>query len=481
MNPLEHHLQTQSRRQFLQGSGIGLGAIALSSLLAEAVPARQNPAAASNPLAARAPHFAPKAKHVIYLHMIGAPSQLDLFDYKPKLVARDGQACPRDLLKGKRFAFIGGEMKLAGSQYRFEQYGQSGQQISELLPHLATVADDITLLKGLHTDEINHAPAQMFLHTGFGRGGRPSMGSWVVYGLGSENKDLPAFVVMLSGPAGGAGTTLWSTGFLPSVYQGIQFRSSGDPVLFLSNPKGHSAADRRRVLNVISELDEARLADVGDPEIATRINQYEMAFRMQMSVPELMDLSGETQATLDLYGAEPGKASFAHNCLLARRLVERGVRMIQLYDSDWDHHSNLPKRLAAKCKDVDRALAGLITDLKQRGLLDETLVIWGGEFGRTPLRQGISGSGAKTSPGRDHHKDAYTMWLAGGGTKPGVTYGATDELGFNVIENPVHVHDLNATVLHLLGLDHERLTFTYQGREFRLTDVHGNVMHDILT
>ncbi len=356
MNPLEQYFQTQSRRQFLQGSGIGLGAIALSSLLSESAigssPAR---AATPDPLAARPTHFAPRAKHVIYLHMIGAPSQLDLFDHKPKLVEHDGQVCPAELLKGKRFAFIGGEMTLAGSQYRFQKHGQSGQQISELLPHLATVADDITLLKGLHTDEINHAPAQMFLHTGFGRGGRPSFGSWVVYGLGSENQDLPAFVVMLSGPAGGAGTSLWSTGFLPSVYQGIQFRSSGDPVLFLSNPKGHSAADRRRVLDTISELNQSQLADVGDPEIATRINQYEMAFRMQTSVPELMDLSGETQATLDLYGAKPGKASFANNCLLARRLVERGVRMIQLYDSDWDHHNNLPKRLAAKCKDVDQA------------------------------------------------------------------------------------------------------------------------------
>jgi len=403
-----------------------------------------------------------------------------LFDHKPKLVERDGQVCPQELLKGKRFAFIGGEMTLAGSRYRFQQHGQSGQQISELLPHLANVADEITLIKGMHTDEINHAPAQMFLHTGFGRGGRPSFGSWAIYGLGSENQDLPAFVVMLSGPAGGAGTSLWSTGFLPSVYQGIQFRSTGDPVLFLSNPKGHSAADRRRVLDTISELNQSQLADVGDPEIATRINQYEMAFRMQASVPDLMDLSHETQATLDLYGVKPGKASFANNCLLARRLVERGVRMIQLYDSDWDHHNSLPKRLAAKCKDVDQAAAGLITDLKQRGLLDDTLVIWGGEFGRTPLRQGISGAGTKTSPGRDHHKDAYTMWLAGGGAKPGITYGKTDELGFNVVENPVHVHDLNATVLHLLGLDHERLTFTYQGREFRLTDVHGRVVTDIL-
>ncbi len=494
MNPLHEYVQKQSRRQFLRGSGIGLGAVALGSLLREsAVAGVSDPGHKSdagykkdpghkpaNPLAARLPHFAPTARNVIYLHMIGAPSQLDLFDNKPKLVEHDGQACPPELLEGKRFAFLGGEMTLAGSQYRFDRHGQSGQEISELLPHLATVADDITILKGLHTDEINHAPAQMFLHTGFGRGGRPSFGSWVVYGLGSESRDLPAYVVMLSGPAGGAGTSLWSTGFLPSVYQGVQFRSSGDPVLFLSNPKGHSAADRRRVLDTIAELNESHLADVGDPEIATRISQYEMAFRMQASVPDLMDLFAESQATLDLYGAQPGKASFANNCLLARRLVERGVRMIQLYDSDWDHHNNLPQRLAAKCKDVDRAMAALVTDLKQRGLLDETLVIWGGEFGRTPLRQAISSTGAKTNPGRDHHKDAYTMWLAGGGTRPGITYGKTDELGFNVSENPVHVHDLNATVLHLLGLDHERLTFTYQGREFRLTDVHGRVVNDIL-
>jgi hypothetical protein len=489
MNLHEEYFQAQSRRQFLRGSGIGLGAVALSSLLRESTIAGVLEAgnkvghprrSASNPLSARPPHFAPQAKNVIYLHMIGAPSQLDLFDFKPKLIEHDGQICPPELLRGKRFAFIGGEMTLAGSQYHFDRHGQSGQQVSELLPHLASVADDIAILKGLHTDEINHAPAQMFLHTGFGRGGRPSFGSWVVYGLGSASRDLPAFVVLLSGPAGGAGTSLWSTGFLPSIYQGVQFRSSGDPVLFLTNPKGHSTEDRRRVLDTIAALNEARLTDVGDPEIATRISQYEMAFRMQASVPELMDISSEPQATLDLYGAVPGRASFANNCLLARRLVECGVRMIQLYDSDWDHHNNLSQRLAAKCKDVDQAMAALITDLKQRGLLDETLVIWGAEFGRTPLRQAISGTGAKTSPGRDHHKDAYTMWLAGGGIKPGITYGRTDDLGFNIVENPIHVHDLNATVLHLLGLDHERLTFTYQGREFRLTDVHGRVVHDIL-
>jgi hypothetical protein len=480
MHPLEERLVAQSRRQFLRGSGIGVGAFALSALLADRSLASDSLASSANPLAARPPHFAPTAKHVIYLHMIGAPSQLDLFDRKPKLVDHDGEVCPAELLKGKRFAFIGGEMKLAGSKYRYAQHGQSGQEISELLPNLAKVADDITLLKGMHTDEINHAPAQMFLHTGFGRGGRPSFGSWVVYGLGSECENLPAYVVMLSGAAGGAGTSMWSTGFLPSVYQGVQFRSSGDPVLFLSNPKGHSNADRRRVLDTISELNQTRLLDVGDPEIATRINQYEMAFKMQASVPELMDLSSETRSTLDLYGVAPGKPSFAKNCLLARRLVERGVRVIQLFDSDWDHHENLPKRLSAKCKDVDRALGALVIYLKQRGLLDNTLVFWGGYFGRTPLRQTITGAGETTSPGRDHHKDAYTMWLAGGGTKPGITYGKTDDFGFNVVENGIHVHDLNATVLHLLGLDHERLTFTYQGREFRLTDVHGKVVNAIL-
>jgi hypothetical protein len=480
MNPLEQFLQTQSRREFLRASGVGLGAIALSTLLQESLLGRPAAASPADPLAARLSRFAPKAKNVIYLHMIGAPSQLDLFEHKPKLVEFDGQPCPPELLEGKRFAFIGNDKTLAGSPYKFQRHGQSGQVLSELLPHLARVADDITIVKGLHTEEINHAPAQMFLHTGFGRGGRPSLGSWVVYGLGSESRDLPAYVVMLSGPAGGAGTSLWSTGFLPSVYQGIQFRSSGDPVLFLSNPRGHATDDRRRLLDAIAEMNHAHLAETGDPEIATRINQYEMAFRMQSSVPELVDLSDETQATLDLYGAKPGKTSFANNCLLARRLVERGVRMIQLYDSDWDHHNNLPERLAEKCKDVDQASAALIADLKQRGLLDETLVIWGGEFGRTPLRQGISATGAKTSPGRDHHKDAYTMWLAGGGAKSGVTYGKTDDLGFNVVEGSVHVHDLNATVLHLLGLDHERLTYTYQGRQFRLTDVHGKVVHEIL-
>jgi len=464
-----------SRRRFFSQSGLALGSAALGSLLA-----RDLPAAGQGVVPQIGPHFAPKAKQVIYLHMIGAPSQLDLFDYKPMLQKLDGQRCPDELLKGKRFAFIGGEMTLAGSQFQFKKHGQSGQEISELLPHLATVADDICLLKGMHTNEINHAPAQMFLHSGFGQGGRPSMGAWVTYGLGSDNRDLPSYVVLLSGPPGGAGTALWSTGFLPSVYQGVQFRGTGEPVLFLNNPEGHSRADRRQVLDAVRALNEQQLGIVGDPEIATRISQYEMAFRMQASVPELMDISQESQATLDMYGAQPGKASFANNCLLARRLVERGVRMVQLYDSDWDHHGGLDKRLRAKAKDVDQGMAALVRDLKQRGLLDETLVVWGGEFGRTPLRQGADGSGAKTTGGRDHHKDAYTMWLAGGGVKGGLTHGRTDEMGFNVVEGGVHTHDLNATLLHLLGLDHERLTFRYQGRDFRLTDVHGKVVSNIL-
>lgn len=472
-----HDLATLSRRQFFRQSGLTLGSTALASLLREQLGAA---VPTGNPLAAQRPHFAPKAKNIIYLHMIGAPSQLDLFEDKPALVKRDGEECPPELLAGKRFAFIGGKLRLAGSKYRFARHGQSGQVFSELLPHLATVADDIAIVHSLHSEEINHAPAQMFLHSGFGRGGRPSFGSWVTYGLGTVNEDLPAYVVLLSGPPGGAGTSLWSTGFLPSVYQGIQFRSKGEPVLFLTNPEGHAPTDRRRLLDAVRDLNETQLADVGDPEIATRISQYEMAFRMQTSVPELMDIGSESPATLQSYGAVPGRASFANNCLLARRLVERGVRVVQLFDSDWDHHADLGRRLPEKCRDIDQACAALIQDLKQRGLLDDTLVVWGAEFGRTPLAQGISGDGTATKPGRDHHKDAFTMWLAGGGVKGGTSIGETDEFGFNVVRDPVHVHDLNATVLHLLGLDHERLTFRYQGRNFRLTDVHGNIVQGLL-
>jgi hypothetical protein len=347
------------------------------------------------------------------------------------------------------------------------------------LPHLGGVADDLAVVRSLHTDEINHGPAQMFLQTGFGRGGRPSLGSWLAYGLGSDNQDLPAYVVLVSGPTGGGGTSLWSPGFLPSVYQGIQFRTGGDPVLFLSNPRGQGPADRRRILDAVRALNETQLAEVGDPEIATRIEQYEMAFRMQTAVPELMDLAGETKTTLELYGAQPGRASFANNCLLARRLVERGVRIVQLFDADWDHHGSLTTRLPAKCREVDRPIAALIRDMKVRGLLDDTLVIWGSEFGRTPLRQGADGA-SEAAPGRDHHKDAYTMWLAGGGVRPGISHGHTDELGFGIVKDPVHIHDLNATVLHLMGLDHERLTYRYQGRDYRLTDVAGKVVQPLL-
>jgi uncharacterized protein (DUF1501 family) len=480
MNLWEQHWQNVTRRTFLKHSGLGLGAMALDTLLAGGLFAGETGEGKANPLAPRLPHFAPRAKRVIYLHMVGAPSQLDLFDSKPALQKYDGKPCPDEFIQGKRFAFLRGHPTITASKYAFQRYGESGAEISELLPNLAKAADEIAIVRSLQTDEFNHAPAQLFLHTGFGRLGRPSMGSWVTYGLGSENQDLPAYVVMLSGPLAGAGTSLWSSGFLPSLHQGVQFRSSGEPVLFLNNPAGHSATDRRQVLDTVQQLNQAQLAEVGDPEIATRISQYEMAFRMQTSVPELMDISRESKATLELYGAEPGKASFANNCLLARRLVERGVRMVQLYDADWDHHADLATRLPRKCKDVDQGMAALVLDLKQRGLLDDTLVIWGGEFGRTPMAQTDSGTGATTKPGRDHHKEAFTMWLAGGGVKRGISYGRTDDLGYNVIENPLHVHDLNATVLHLLGMNHERLTHRYQGREFRLTDVHGNVATGLL-
>lgn len=459
---------SNDRRAFLNSCGVGLGGMALASLLNDDVDA-----------ALGQPHFAPKAKHVIYLHMIGAPSHLDLYDEKPELKKRHNEPCPPEVTKGRDFAFIGKTSTLAGSPWKFSKHGESGQTLSELLPHISEVVDDIAVIRSLHNEEINHAPAQMFLHSGFGRGGRPSFGSWVTYGLGSENKDLPGYVVLLSGPAGGAGTSMWSSGFLPSVHQGIQFRSQGDAVLFLSSPEGHSQADRRRVLDTLGQLNQEQFQATGDPEIETRIRQYELAFRMQASVPELMEIGGETKATLDSYGAEPGKASFANNCLLARRLVERGVRLVELYDSDWDHHGGIETRLPAKCKQTDRPIAALIKDLKQRDLLKDTLIVWGSEFGRTPLRQGGNAKDKGLS-GRDHHKDAFTMWLAGGGIKGGVSYGQSDEFGMDVAENGVHVHDLNATILHLLGIDHERLTYRYQGREFRLTDVEGKVVHDII-
>ena len=457
------------RRAFLGSCGIGFGGMALASMLNNDVDA-----------ALGQPHFAPRAKHVIYLHMIGAPSHLDLYDEKPELKKRHNEPCPPEVTKDRDLAFIGKTSTLAGSPWKFSQHGESGQSLSELLPHISEVVDDMAVIRSLHNEEINHAPAQMFLHSGFGRGGRPSFGSWVTYGLGSENKDLPGYVVLLSGPAGGAGTSMWSSGFLPSVHQGIQFRSQGDAVLFLSSPKGQLPADRRRVLDTLGQLNREQFQATGDPEIETRISQYELAFRMQTSVPELMGIGGETKETLESYGAEPGKASFANNCLLARRLVERGVRLVELYDSGWDHHGGIETRLPAKCKETDRPIAALLKDLKQRDLLKDTLIVWGSEFGRTPLRQGGNAKDKGLS-GRDHHKDAFTMWLAGGGVKGGVSYGQSDDFGMDVGENGVHVHDLNATILYLLGMDHERLTYRYQGREFRLTDVEGNVVHDIIS
>jgi Protein of unknown function (DUF1501) len=471
MNSQEQVVQTITRRALLQRLGAGIGSIALASLLERDLAAQP-----ANPLAARPPHFARRAKNVIHLHMVGAPSHLDLFDYKPTLQRHDGQPVPRHLIEGQRFAFLRGHPNLLGTRFKFQKHGRGGVEISEVLPHLARVADDIAVVKSLHTEEFNHGPAQLFMQTGFGQFGRPCVGSWVAYGLGAENQNLPAFVVLVTGRTAGAGNSLWGSGFLPTVYQGVQFRSSGDPVLFLSNPPGVDANERRRLLDALQELNRLQLADVGDPEIATRITQYELAFRMQSAVPELTDLSREPRRILDMYGATPGRPSFANHCLLARRLVERGVRFVQLYDADWDHHGSVFTALPQKCQQVDKPMAALVRDLKERGLLDETLVVWGGEFGRTPMMQGAAGA----NPGRDHHKDAFSIWLAGGGIQGGVTYGQTDDLGYHITEHPMHVRDLHATILHLLGLDHERLTFRYQGRAFRLTDIGGRVAQKLL-
>ncbi len=470
-----------NRRELL-GRG-GLAGLALAWLChQDAVPlAAAPPPTSDNPLAPKPPHFTARAKSVIHLHMVGAPSHLDLFDFKPELVKHDQEPCPEELLKGQRFAFLRGHPKLLGTRFKFARHGQSGLELSELVPHLAEIADEVTVLKTLSTEEFNHAPAQLFLHTGFGRFGRPGLGSWVTYGLGSENENLPAYVVMITGSVAGAGNSLWGSGFLPSVYQGVEFRSQGDPVLFLANPPGVTTADRRRVLDQIQALNARRAATLGDPEIETRIRQYEMAFRMQTSVPDLMDISREPQHVLDMYGATPGKPSFANNCLLARRLVEQGVRFVQLFDEGWDHHGSVFEQLPKKCAQVDQASAALVRDLKQRGLLDETVVMWGGEFGRTPMLQGVSEDGkANAKPGRDHHKDTFGMWLAGGSFRGGYTHGETDPLGYYPQADPLTMHDLHATLLHVLGLDHERTTFRYQGREFRLTDVAGEVVHALL-
>lgn len=480
--------QHRTRRHFLRQCATGMGAFAMGGLAGcstETGSSQGLMEALSGKNILGIPHFTPRAKRVIFLHMAGAPSQLELFDYKPELEKLDGLDCPPSLLEGKRFAFIRGVPKMLGPQAQFRQYGDSGAWISDNLPHLAQSADDIAFLKACHTDQFNHAPAQLLLYTGFANLGRPSMGSWVTYGLGSENNNLPSFVVLVSGgKTPSAGKSIWGSGFLPSIYQGVQCRSKGDPVLYVSDPVGMPRNLRKRTIEAINRLNEEHYQDVGDPEILTRIGQYEMAYRMQMSVPEVMDISKEPQHILDLYGAEPGGASFANNCLLARKLVENDVRFVQLFDWGWDAHgtaanTGLRDGLQEKCRQIDRATAALLTDLKQRGLLEETLVVWGGEFGRTPMQENRNG---KINPfkGRDHHTEAFTTWMAGGGIKGGISYGETDEIGYYGIKDRVHVHDLQATILHQLGLNHEKLTFQFQGRDYRLTDVHGKVVKDIL-
>ena len=458
-----------ARRWFLQQCGVGLGSLALTDLFGSAAQA-----APAGPLDLRMPHHAPKAKRVIFLFMAGAPSHLELFDNKPKLAELDGQLPPPELLQGYRAAFINPNSRLLGPKFKFARHGESGAELSELLPHLAQVVDDIAIVKSMATDAFNHAPGQILMNTGAQQFGRPSFGSWVTYGLGSETRDLPSFVVFSSGKKGpSGGNSCWGSGFLPTVYQGVTFRGSGDPVLYLSNPPGVDAAVQQQSLDAINRLNQLRLGTMGDPEIATRISSFEMAGRMQSSAPELMDLSQESKHTLEMYGAEPGKPSFANNCLLARRLVERGVRFVQLFHEAWDQHGNLVNDLKQNCLDTDRACAALVRDLQQRGLLEDTLVVWGGEFGRTPMVQG-------GNDGRDHHPNGFTMWLAGGGIKGGQTIGATDELGFNAVEDRVHVHDLHATLLHQLGFDHTQLTYKFQGRPFRLTDVHGEVVRKLV-
>jgi hypothetical protein len=468
-------LQSVTRRQLFERCGLGLGAAALGSLLADQQPAE----AGDQPLAPRPPHYPPRAKAVIFLFMAGGPSQLDLFNDKPMLRKHHGSLPPESYLEGKRFAFLKGTETLLGSPRSFGRYGECGQEISDLLPHHREIADDVCWLHGMQSDVFNHGPAKLFVNTGSPQPGRPSMGSWVTYGIGSEASDLPGFVVLQSGPRGPrGGSALWSSGFLPTTYQGVPFRSGPEPILILESPPGLNREDEHQFVEMVGELNGLHHDAVGDPEIQTRIAAYEMAYAMQSSAPELMDLSDESQATLDRYGATPGKPSYANNCLLARRLVERGVRFIQLYHTNWDHHGgpteNLEEHLPAICKEVDRSSVALVQDLKERGMLEDTSVVWGGEFGRTPMGE------VRQTTGRDHHIDAYSMWCAGGGFRPGLVHGKTDDLGLGAIENPKHVHDLQATLLHLLGLNHERLTFRFQGRDFRLTDVHGNILHDLI-
>ncbi|HEV3387042.1 MAG TPA: DUF1501 domain-containing protein [Gemmata sp.] len=469
-----------TRRHFFRDCGVGVGALALNALLA-----RENQGADTSrpprkdPLAPKKPHFTPKAKAVIYLFMAGAPSQLELFEPKPKLNELSGQKVPESFTKGKRFAFIKGDAKLLGTVRKFSKAGKCGMDLSELLPFHREIVDEVCWLRGMKTDVFNHGPAKCFINTGSPQFGRPSMGAWATYGLGSESDSLPGFVVLQSGPRGPrGGAALYGSGFLPSVYQGVPFLKGPSPILDLAPPPGIDIQKQGEFVDAVKDLNKLRHDATGDPEIETRIAAYEMAYRMQTSAPELMDLAKEDKKTLELYGVTPGKPSFAANCLLARRLIQRGVRFVQLYHTDWDHHGggalDLTKPLEMICKEVDQPCAALVQDLKRLGLLDSTIVIWGGEFGRTPMGE------SREVIGRDHHIDAYTMWVAGGGFKPGLIHGASDEIGYNVVENQVHVHDLQATILNQLGFDHTKLTFRFQGRDYRLTDVHGNVVKEII-
>jgi hypothetical protein len=482
MDPLEQYRLSLTRRHFFGVNATGIGAAVLATLLDRDLRAEERPRTGGLP---GLPHFAPKAKRVIYLFQSGGPSQMELFDFKPRLQQLAGSELPDSIRNGQRLTGMSATQStfpVVPSKFQFAQRGESGAWVSELMPHTAKVADRLTFIKSLHTEAINHDPAVTMMQTGAQIAGRPSMGAWVAYGLGSETTDLPAFVVMISPGAGGGGQPLydrlWGTGFLPTRFQGVKFRSVGDPVLYLSNPKGFTQENRRHFLDALGKLNQLELAETGDPEIATRIAQYEMAYRMQSSVPELTDLSKEPDRVFEQYGPDSRKpGTFAANCLLARRLAERGVRFIQLYHRDWDHHGKLPQELPKRCKETDQPAAALVTDLQERGMLDDTLVLWGGEFGRTVYCQGRL---TKTEYGRDHHPRCFTMWAAGGGIKPGIALGETDDYGYNVVRDPVHVHDLQATILQCLGIDHTRLTYKYQGRHFRLTDVAGNPVKRIL-
>ena len=477
-----------TRRHFLKECTLGLGGIVLGSFLnscsSKNVSFNYNADRSLNPLAPIAPPFSPKVKSVIYLHMVGAPSQLELFDYKPELQKLHNKPCPESLIAGKQFAFIEGTPNMLGPQATFSKQGESGNWISNHIPHFKNIIDEVTFLKAVHTDQFNHGPAQLLMHTGSPRLGRPSIGSWVTYGLGSESSDLPGFIVLTSGGTPDGGKSLWGNGFLPSIYQGVQCRSKGDPVLYLKNPQGISRTLKKNIVGSINKINYDEYKKFKDPEVLTRISQYEMAFRMQSSVPDVMNINDEPEYIKEMYGVQPGKESFANNCLLARKMVEKGVRFVQLYDWGWDSHGNgeaesLRKGFLKKCKDSDRPIAALILDLKQRGLLDETLVVWGGEFGRTPMWENRAGV-QNTLVGRDHQGEAFTMWMAGGGLKKGYVHGKTDEIGYRGIEGRVSVYDIQATILHLLGFDHEQFTFDFQGRPFRLTDVEGQVIRQIL-